>query len=351
MKHPRAATWLVQLVLTALAGATGHPAVAATTPEADYTARCNASGVLSCQGFDDSSVFAYTSSQTQGLYPAYGTNYFGGVQDTSIKVSGNSSLRFNIVGLTPADVAGNFQWNFGKNFSQNSTFYVQFQARFDDVFVNTNWDSTAQTSPKLVDFYDGNGMPCANIELTTVEYYGGGIPTMYSECGARSLTSSPSNITSWQTTATVPYLMQQGSSSSAGYNCLYGQLNVGTGNGTGCFKYLANTWITFYYKVTVGSWGSPNSSVQAWISTNGGPYVEWINVTNYTLSNDGSSSGGFNRLMLTPYMTGKSSSVNYATAHMWIDELIVSGQPIAAPGGLSTQVAAIPLPPSGVSVQ
>jgi hypothetical protein len=358
LRSRKALSALALLAAAACANLAPNVGWAATsvTPEQDYANRCAAAGVLTCQGFDDASVFNWSSSQTEGLYPIYGTTTIGGVQDTSVKVSGNSSLRFNIVDNTGADVAGNFSWNFGKTFSQNSTFYVQFSARFDSNFVNTNWGQF-NSSPKLVDFYDGNGVPCAQVELTTVEYYGGGIPTMYSACGARSVTTSPSSISLYQTTSVVPYLMQQGASASSGYDCAYGNLILGSGNGTGCFKYPANTWMTFYYKVSVGTWGSANSSIQSWVSVNGGTPQEWINVSNFTLQHDASATGGYNRLMFTPYMTGKSTSATYATAYMWIDELVVSTQAIAWPGATSssssggTTTTVVPDPPSNVSVQ
>lgn len=333
-------TYLVLGFAAVLGCATASAQTATDAATADFNARCSAAGVVDCQGFDDASVF----TQAGGLNPRYGTTTYGGFQDTSVKMSGNSSLRFDIVDGTGADVAGSFTSNFGQTFSQNSTFYVQFAARFDSNFINTNWNAIAQTTPKLVDFYDGADTPCANIELTTVEWYTPALPTMYSECGGRGLTASTTNITSWQPTSQVPYLLQQGTSTTDGYNCPYGQYTTGTGNGTGCFFYPANTWVTFYYKVSVGTWGQPNSSVQAWVIING-VKKQWIDVQNYKLSSNGSSSGGFNKLMFTPYMTNKSSSVVYPTGHMWIDELIVSSQPIAAP-----QSQPLPEPPGQVQV-
>jgi hypothetical protein len=345
MIHSRTAgaTALVLGALLALAGS--HRAEAQTTSSADanFATRCGAPGVLVCQGFDTSSLFTYSSSQTEGLYPIYGTTTLGGFQDTTIKASGASSLRFNIPGNTGADMAGNFSWNFGQNFSQNSTFYVQYQARFDQNYVGTNWGTLANTSPKLAIFYDQNGSSCANIELTTVEYYGNPMPIMYSDCGSFSLYGSTTSLGSYS--ASTPLDLQEGSSTSSGYNCPYGNETTGTGNGVGCFYYPANTWITFYYKVSVGNWGQPNSSVQAWVAVNGGPYQQFVNIKNYTLNDDGNSAGGFSRIMLTPYMTGKSSSISYATAHVWYDELIVSTQPIAAPDEV------LPSSPGNVAVK
>jgi hypothetical protein len=324
------------------AGTGARCALAATTPEQDFAARCGAAGVLVCQGFDSANTFVYSSTQSDGVYPIYGTNTIRIYQDTSVKVSGTSSARFDIPAYTSADATGNFQAAFHQNFGANSTFYVQYQARFDTNFATIDWDALAHTSPKLSVLYDGNGIPCANIELTTVEYYGTGYPSMYSQCGSRSVFGSTTNLGSWNTS--VPFLIQQGSSATSGYNCQYGQLTVGSGNGPGCYKYPANTWITFYYKVHIGDWGQPNSSIQAFVSVNGGPYRQWININNYTLLQDGSTSGAFNRIMLTPYMTGMSNTVNHPLCSVWYDELIVSTQPIAAPG----TVVVRPNPPTNL---
>lgn len=349
MPHVRRTFLWSALMGTALIGvvATRSIVFAATTPDQDFAARCAAPGVLVCQGFDEAQTFVYTPGQKQGLYPMYSTGQIRGFQDTAIKASGASSLRFDIEGLTSADNSGSFQWNFGKTFSQNSTFYVQYQARFDDTFVNTNWNTLVHSDPKLSILYDANGLSCANIELTTVEWYSADIPDMYSQCGARSLETSPTNITSWVPVSQKPKLLQQGSSLTSGYNCLYGQYVTGTGNGTGCFKYIANTWITFYYKVSVGTWGQPNSSIQAFVSINGGPYLQFVNVSDYILIPDGSTSGGFSRIMLTLYMTGKNATVNHPTAHAWFDELIVSTDPIASPGAATVR----PDPPTNLQVQ
>lgn len=314
----------------------------------DFQQRCSAAGVLVCQGFDDPSVFVYTPGQTQGLFPIYGTTTIRGFQDTAVDVSGNSSLRFDIEDNTGPDDAGNFTVDFGQTFSQNSTFYVQYAVRFDSNYINTDWNAVANSSPKLAILYSGSST-CDQIELTTVEWYGSPIPTMYTDCGARGLTTSTTSITSYQNEQQPPFLLQQGTSTTDGYNCPYSSQGVfptGTGNGSGCFHYPANTWMTLYYKVSVGTWGSPNSSIQAWVILNG-VKKQWIDVTNFTLYPDNTANpgAGFDHLMITPYMTGKSTSAVYPTAHMWIDELIVSSQPIAAPG-----VQVLPSTPSNVAV-
>jgi len=208
---------LAALFVVTVASVSG-PAHAAD-PQTDFAARCGAPGVLVCEGFDNASTFAYSSSQDDGLYPPWGSSTVKGIQDTNIKASGTSSLRFDIPGKSGDDAAGNFSKNFGAKFSQNSTFYVQFRQRFDSNMLTIDWYSLMGTFWKQAVIYDKDGVPCANIELATINLYASGIPTMYSECGARHLRGSLSNPLSF--TPYVPYYYQQGASLTSGYNCLY----------------------------------------------------------------------------------------------------------------------------------
>ena len=323
-------TMLLFSAAAVVAASAGSVHAAALTPQADFEARCAAPGVLVCEGFDSASTFVFSPYQADGLYPPYGQSAVGGFQDASIKASGASALRFDIHGNTGSDPAGNFSKNFGVTFGQNSTFYIQFRQRFDTNMLTIDWNGLMGTSFKQSVIYDQDGVPCANIELATTNNYATNIPLMYSQCGGRSLRTSLADFT--QFTTDVPYYYQQGSSLSSGYNCEFDREFAGTGNGAGCFYYAPDQWLTFYYKVQVGTWGSPNSYVEAWVAFDGGPYRQWTHVRDYTLFHDGNANGGFSRVMLTPYMTNKDSSVNHATARTWYDELIVSTQPIAAPG-------------------
>src|SRR5882762_7102919 len=57
------------LVTVATAAMAVNSSARAATPEADFAARCAASGVLVCQAFDNASTFVYSPSQTEGLFP------------------------------------------------------------------------------------------------------------------------------------------------------------------------------------------------------------------------------------------------------------------------------------------
>lgn len=105
--------------------------------------------------------------------------------------------------------------------------------------------------------------------------------------------------------------------------------------------YPSNEWITMYYKVQIGTWDQPNSTVDAWMAREGSnSYQHFLHVPQLQLSCNGTNCAvspdkdeGYNNITLLPYMTAlDSANVGPSTtAHMWFDELIVSTQPIAAP--------------------
>ena len=140
---------------------------------------------------------------------------------------------------------------------------------------------------------------------------------MYSQCGQDVFEVSLGN---------GDYLLEQGDTSTTGYNCHYQNPTPTT-----CFMYPANTWVTFYWKVSIGDWGQPNSTIQAWAALPGQPYGEWVNIQNHTLFED-TVGKDYDSVWLLPYMTNRTSSVSAGpTAYTWYDELIVSTNPIPVP--------------------
>ncbi len=100
----------------------GRKAVLAeeATAAMDFTTRCAQAGVVKCVGFDGTTDFntgtgglngAY--SQNYGIIPPSGTSdYTRAVRDTSVKSSGNSSLKFTIPSNSGADTSGAWFTNF-----------------------------------------------------------------------------------------------------------------------------------------------------------------------------------------------------------------------------------------------
>lgn len=302
----------------------------------DFQSRCNASGVIMCKGFDIAADFVPAVWPAPGIYgPDSCTNCRYPVQDTSVAASGASSMKFIINGQTSSNMAGSLRQHFGQSFGNNSTFYVQFALRYDPNLVNINWNQQMGTGWKSVIFH-GALETCSDVELTTVVYYDAKFQHMYTDCGGRGI---------W-TSQNTPLSFQQGD-----YNCDFGA--VDSGNTSGCWKYnnLANTWITYYYKVHIGTYGTPSSSIEAWYAINGQPYKKFVSIFNFQLNNQNGASNNYAYATITPYMTSKSQSIDHATAYMWLDDFIVSTQPIVAPGGGGGTTNPPPAAPTNLRVQ
>jgi hypothetical protein len=307
----------------------GISIAAAQASDADFASRCAAAGVIKCVGFDNE-----TSDIVRdvNLHPDSHGNYRGGL-DTVVKTSGDGSLRFDLPPPPHAgpNIAG--RWSpvdsgaLGQTFGQNSTFYVQFRQRFSPEMLDNEWKNSTP-GWKTVIFHQGQST-CAAIELATANWWNSNIVFIYTDCGARAMTTTPDG-SQW-TTHSPPFLIQQGD-----YSCEYNNFNQDD-----CFYFTANEWLTFYYKISLGTWDQPDSMVELWIAREGtSSYQQIIRVPNMSLSCNAAScttspglEQGYNNLTFTPYMTGLSSNdgIPGVTARTWIDELIVSTQPIAAP--------------------
>jgi len=271
-----------------------------------FEARCRAQGGLVCQGFDSSDEFAAARYPRSGLYPAW-DGAIRGTMDTRIKASGSASLRFEVPSHSAANASGYWKQEMGKEFREETTFYVQFRQRFSKEMLKNNWGDTNWKQMII----HNQSATCGALELTTVQYYNAGFPTMYTECGSRSLFSNNGQ---------PPTKLEQGD-----YNCWYGKYNS-----KDCFYYPVGEWMTFYYQISIGHWGKPDSTVNAWVALDGKLYKQWIQMPNFILSADRPSEG-FDTVTLLTYMTGKSVGIDHPVAYTWYDELIVSTQPIAPP--------------------
>lgn len=276
----------------------------------DFAIRCHAAGVVVCQGFDSPLINISARWPRPGLYPG-GDNLIHGKFDREQKASGEGSLRFEILPHTGANAAGSWRQPLGRDFGQGSTFYVQFQERLSPEMLKNDWGDTTW---KQVIFHNEKAT-CADVELTTGQYYHKGLPIMYTDCGARAIVTND---------GTPPYKLQQGD-----YNCWYSNYNP-----KDCFLYPAEHWVTFYYQISIGHWGKPDSNINAWVSVDGDPYRQWIKMPNFVLKNDHPGQD-YDCVTLLTYMTNKDASLNLPTAYAWYDELIVSTQPIAPPAALA----------------
>jgi hypothetical protein len=282
-------------------------------PPAKFAERCAEPGVLICDGFDDPAEFEPAIYPANGLYPS-GDGKYKGVMDKVITASGAGSLRFEIDPYTGANAAGFWREAFGQSFGPHSTFYVQFRFRVSPEMIHQDWgDASGHTSWKVAIFHYFP-KTCGSVELTTTNYYNSGVAFMYTDCGARGIVTNEGR---------PPYLRQQGDTPKSGYNCWYA-------NDAGCFRFTPNVWMTFYYKISIGDWGQPNSSVQAWVGLQGQPLRQWVNMQKFVLNVD-TTGNNYDAIDLLTYMTGKDATKKHPVAFAWYDELIVSTKPIATP--------------------
>jgi hypothetical protein len=272
----------------------------------DFEARCKAPGVLVCLGFDSPGSFAPAKWPATGLYPS-GDGVFRGTFDTAIKASGKGSLRFEIPAQSGANAGGYWRQALEHEFGESSIFYVQFRQRFSKEMLTNRWGDTAWKQA----IFHNERETCGDVELTTVNYYSVGFPTMYTKCGARSLFTNNGN---------PPTKLEQGD-----YNCWYSRYSA-----KDCFFYPTEQWVTFYYQVCVGHWGKPDSSINAWVALDGQAYKQWIKISDFTLDND-RPGRDYDTVTLLAYMTNKSDKVDHPVAYTWYDELIVSTEAIAPP--------------------
>jgi hypothetical protein len=306
----------------------------------DFQSRCSTSGVIVCEGFDSASEFVPATYPYTGLYSNSGPTNIHIVQDTTVYSSGGGALHFPIPAFGLNTITDNnwFQSFCSAHppngcspigFGQNSTFYVQFRYRVDSGYLQ-DWEACCGSSPKIADFA-ALGSSCGSTEITTNNRNGSGMPMIYKDCGSNGLFDQPGTTTytgDGSNNSNPPYLWQSGY-----YGCAYPESSANSG---GCYKIPANTWLTFYYKVQIGTWNNPNSHVTAWVAPDGQPLHTFVDTNNLQIDSD---QPAFNAIYFNVYMTGYTNN-NSQPANVWLDEVIVSTNPIPAPavngGGIPT---------------
>ncbi len=325
---------------------------------ADFAARCAASGVLRCIGFDAESDLAGGIGNATGILPG---STGKPVLDRSVRASGAASLLFVIPENAGSDPSGayfaNFSDDYSVQFGQNEEFFVQWRQRFSPEFLDTAfrqadgsvtaWKQTiigvgdqpgctpdAQLS---LEGYPGVGrcaFSCTALEVVTNTSYSGNFPTMYNSC--RGSASHGPYDGFYERFGAHDFKMQNAMPAP---HCLYsqGETNPPTlfppqGN---CFPFVANEWMTFQVRVAAGALVGDefkNSHVDLWVARQGQPSMKVLDWGPYHLTaGDPALKEKFGKVWLLPYMTGKSPSRPNPRAYTWYDELIVSRQLIADP--------------------
>lgn len=301
----------------------------------DFATRCAAAGVTVCEDFDQASDF------TDGRA---GNNSSGGavpVRDTSVKSSGASSARWDILSNSGAGDAGYFWTPVPKQplssttdtskpgFGPGDTLYWQIRMRMDGEFVNGTWGGSSPKNWILHKF----GQSCTDLQLVQLDEYARTFPIMYHSC-----TGGENQLKIDLATSPINFTHQNGNAQEGDIWCTYRDIRDGP-DFSRCRRYVPNEWMTYSYKMTFGAWNSSNNRVEAWAWTDSEPKIKWLDISNVYLPAENPGSDRFVRLEIGPYATSKDTSVSHPTKRFWVDDLIISTQPIADPAGGSATPA------------
>ena len=297
-------------------------------------------------GFDVAGDFAPGKSgvgdvpgTNSGIFPPYGTtDYSRATQDTSVKASGNSSLRFTIPANSGSDSSGSYFTNFSTDlstqFGENSEFYVQWRQRFSSEFLATKYAGGDGWKQIIIGTGDQPGRwysSCTALELVLVNSYHRGFAHMYNSCTG-STSHGPYDPFE-ELFGAYDFKLQNARPSPY---CLYSQQNSSffapTGN---CFGYAANEWMTFQVRIKTGPRVGDeftNSYITMWIARDGQPSEPAITWGPYNLTaGSAADNQKYGKVWLLPYNTNKSASATNPVAYTWYDELIISRSRIADP--------------------
>lgn len=327
----------------------------------DFHARRTAPGVILSEGFDNFNPSTFptlcpglswpTSSTPQCYIGASDGTVNRAFLDTNVYASGDkntgkhAALRYDIYGIAAANVTGDYFFRWPQVFGQNSHFYVQYRVRYGPGMVNggpgtwntPNWGGQGW---KVSLFAARTGPLCGPIELAHVANYNGALG-FYTRC-------SSTQYDNFEFPANGLYGYNPNWAYQHGdYACAYS----GTPNKQiNCAMFHGSEWMTMYFDVKIGTWGSNNSYVKVYVAYDDGQgYRQWIDAPNYRL--DGDAGNGYGLLDLTHYNTGKTSSAPAKPGFSsWFDEVIVSTQPIAAPGSATPPPPASLAPPTNLKI-
>ncbi len=356
----------------------------------DFTTRCKAFGVFFCNGFDTAADLGGDGwGNARGHAPSDGTQFCGANNcptiDTVNKISGAGAMKFTIPpGGTGTDAGGywaNPSTDFSVRFGAGQTWYVQFRQKVSTAYfaaaANNNkihWISSRPDLPgcSVPTSSQGNCFStCTENEVVNQNQYpnpSNAIPRWYTAC--------PDAINNFELiTPASPgqYDLEPG---RAAPGCLYDNVQAGNifpPNGN-CFPYSPDQWVTWSYKITLGSIGTGTAGGLCYdasipsIPTNKGncyyggqmlvragldgqPLTTVLNWTGPMIAkyNTNPTELKYGKVFFAPY-TGVGS-VLPTGATMWFDELIMSTSPIADPGAAPdttnpTVAITSPIPPT-----
>ncbi len=357
----------------------------------DFATRCK--GALFCNGFDTTADLGgdgwgnargYGPSDSIHLTCAPNPNLCPTI-DTTTKVSGAGALKFTIPPGSSGAAAGSYWANpaadLSIRFGAGQTYYVQFRQRvtasyFPSILVDNgkiHWVSATPDLPGCTPSTLASGncfASCSENEFVNQNYYGvasEALPRWYFGCPGNNTYQPIEPVTPGQ------YKLQN---ARTGVGCTYDNVNAGNifppkGN---CFPYYPDQWVTYSYKIALGSLGTgavggrcydasnpgsitPNlqncyygSQIQARMGLDGQPLEEVLNWTGPVIAKDQTNPTElkYGKVWFSPY-TGVATIPSGAA--MWFDELIISTSPIADPSATPdttnpTVAITSPIPPT-----
>jgi len=346
-----------------------------------FQARCSASGVVRCIGFDVPADIAGVYGDNKGITPGAPGN--DPVIDTAVFASGGGSLKFTIPSQSGEGDSGAFFTNFSTDLNtqfaacnadpNNCEFYIQWRQRFsgpggllDTIYTSTTGGNANGWKQVIISEGDRIGFlanSCVDIDVPVQDTEQLGYPQMYHSCGTKMSDPGPPPTTSYdglyEPIGSPPTdFRRQNAIRTPGVGCT-------SNNSAPCFKYFPNEWMTFQAHIKVASWFHNtlpyhhDSTIQLWVAREGQPSVlvldyspksspdtcsnAWPNVdeppcqTGYDLAQavgpnpPNTTAAKFGKIWLTPFHTHKNPTQVHPTAYTWYDELIISRNKIADP--------------------
>jgi hypothetical protein len=310
----------------------------------DFATRCALPGVLKCVSFDSAADFpVWKFGLSFGL--SNGPTGNGPVLDTTVKASGNGSLRFTIPAGQVGGNGGQWFTNFTDDLSTligaGQEFWYQFRWRIDSNYLANgigSWKVAAVTSGETT-LSRSNGWIFSSCEATGITIQRVGLrefPEMYQSCTGSSYHGPYEGMTvqNWQ--GTGDFNLQNARPSPY---CLYTQQALTprpypppAGN---CFVFYANEWMTWKVHVTVGALvgdGYPNSRIQLYMGREGQPTEPVIDFTMAINAIDPAFAGYVQKLGAVYFLPYTGTEVFKVTGSVWYDDLIISTKDIPDPG-------------------
>jgi hypothetical protein len=331
-----------------------------------FAQKCAQPDVINCFGFDDDAALRFNwpkgtvcdnafagkqwydfSASRSGLGNTAATVQNGRcvypIIDTTVKKSGAGALKFTVPSNSGANSSGYFSEPFRRN--SNGTFpYIspnsslgavmwgQWRQMFDDAFLSTRYVCLGGNcgGQKQIIWYGNppNGASSSQLEVTHNNGWQRKVPTMYGQAGYDDYGVQDVRGCKWL------QLDPRGTNDSA----LYTE--------PPCIRYKPNTWMEFTVRIEVrGAPNAPESRVQMWVDgqlavDNPKAKINWGR-------GDGDGIGQF---LISPYHTRKDPNQVHPVAHTWVDDLIISTQPISM-GRSSTTVTRLPNAPSNAQLK